>query len=68
MWTQDLAAVLDAVGSVRAAVVATNDAGPAAILFAATHPQRIHALLLFNTTARFAAAADYRTGSRAHSG
>jgi class 3 adenylate cyclase/pimeloyl-ACP methyl ester carboxylesterase len=53
MWADDLAGVLDDVGSRRVAIIATNDAGPAAVLFAAAHPERVHALVLFNTTARF---------------
>jgi len=62
MWTEDLAGVLDDVGSRSVAIIATNDAGPAALLFAAVHPQRIHWLVLFNTTARFSAAPDYPQG------
>src|ERR1041385_3367087 len=62
MWADDLAAVLDHASSGRVAVIATNDAGPAAILFAASRPERMHALVLFNTTARFSAAPDYPEG------
>ena len=47
----DLRAVLDAVGSERAAVVAAGDAGPLAILFAASHPDRTSSLVLHGTTA-----------------
>ena len=49
MWADDLAGVLAAVGSRRVAIIAANDAGPAAMLFAATHPELMHALVLFNT-------------------
>lgn len=62
MWADDLSAVLDAVGSRQAVVLATNDAGPAGILFAATQPERTRALVLFNTTARFIAGPDYPEG------
>lgn len=62
MWADDLSAVLDAVGSKQTVVLATNDAGPAGILFAATQPERTRALVLFNTTARFAAGPDYPEG------
>jgi len=58
-WTQDARAVLDAVGSERAAVWAGLDATPIAVLFAATQPERTQALILFGGTARFAAADDY---------
>jgi class 3 adenylate cyclase len=61
-WNEDLTAVLDAAGSRRAVVIATNDAGPAGILFAATQPDRTEALVLFNTTVRFGAAPDYPEG------
>ena len=49
----DLRTVLDAVGSERSAIFACNDAGPLAMIFAATHPDRMRALALANTTARF---------------
>ncbi len=62
MWADDLSAVLDAVGSPQAVVLATNDAGPAGILFAATQPERTRALVLFNTTARFIAGPGYPEG------
>jgi pimeloyl-ACP methyl ester carboxylesterase len=54
--------VLDAVGSERAAVVAHGDSGPIAILFAAMHPQRVSALVLFYPTARYLVAPDYPIG------
>lgn len=59
MWADDLAAVLNATSSTSAVIVATNDAGPAAMLFAATHPDSVAGLVLFNTTARFLADVDY---------
>jgi class 3 adenylate cyclase/pimeloyl-ACP methyl ester carboxylesterase len=60
--TLDLQAVLDAVGSERAAIYAEADAGPIAILFAATHPDRVTALVLGNTSARLVADGDYEIG------
>jgi class 3 adenylate cyclase len=62
MWADDLSAVLDDAGSHRAVVIAANDAGPAAVLYAATHPSRVEALVLFNTTACFCATPDYPEG------
>jgi class 3 adenylate cyclase/alpha-beta hydrolase superfamily lysophospholipase len=61
-WTDDVRGVLDAVGSSRTAVFAAGDAGPIAILFAALHPERVSALVLFNTTARYLADDDYPVG------
>src|SRR5947209_17234397 len=61
-WTEDAAAVLDAAGSTRTAILAALDAGPVAILFAATHPETVSALALFNSTARYLAADDYPIG------
>ncbi|MEA3055926.1 MAG: hypothetical protein QOD30_1358 [Actinomycetota bacterium] len=61
-WTQDLAAVLDAVGWESASIMAEFDAGPIAILFAASHPERVHRLVLSNTMARYRVADDYPIG------
>jgi pimeloyl-ACP methyl ester carboxylesterase len=51
-WTEDVHAVLDAVGSERAALFGKMDMGPIAILYAAMHPERVSALALMNTWAR----------------
>ena len=56
-WTEDLMAVLDAVSSERAAILASLDAGLIAIMFAAMHPERVSALILLNTAARYCWAA-----------
>jgi pimeloyl-ACP methyl ester carboxylesterase len=61
-YAEELAAVLDEVGSERAAILGGLDAGPMGIYSAATKPQRTSALILFNTTARFLAADDYPIG------
>ncbi len=61
-WTEDMVAVLDAVGSERAAIMALSDAAPIAILFAAMHPERVSALVLVNSTARYLHADDYSFG------
>jgi class 3 adenylate cyclase len=55
----DLVAVMDAVGSRQAAVVAMLDAGAMASLFAATHPERTRALVLYEAQASMAWAPDY---------
>ena len=61
-WADDLRAVLDAAGSERAAIFATLDGGPMAMVFAATQPERITALILGNTTAKLIATDDYPFG------
>jgi pimeloyl-ACP methyl ester carboxylesterase len=47
----DLRAVLDAAGSTRAAMFGFSEGGPISILFAATYPERVQALVLFGTYA-----------------
>jgi class 3 adenylate cyclase len=61
-WAEDTSAVLDAVGSERAAVFACADACPAAMLLAATHPERVSALVLVGAVARYTQASDYPYG------
>jgi class 3 adenylate cyclase len=55
----DVVAVLDAVGSAEAAVFAQLEAGSMASLFAATHPERTSALVLYEATPRMTKAPDY---------
>jgi pimeloyl-ACP methyl ester carboxylesterase/class 3 adenylate cyclase len=47
----DLQAVLDAVGADRPALFGVSEGGPMSILFAATYPERVRALVLYGTTA-----------------
>jgi class 3 adenylate cyclase len=61
-WMDDVTAVLDAVGSRRAALVGTGAGGPMTMLYAASHPARTRALVCCNTAARFVRASDYPTG------
>ena len=61
-WTEDIVAVLDAVGSKRTAILASLDAGPIAILFTAMHPEIVSTLILHNTSARYMVADDYPIG------
>jgi class 3 adenylate cyclase len=61
-WADDIRAVLDATESEHAAIYASTDSGPSAILFAATAPERTRALVLFCTTARFSVDDDYPIG------
>lgn len=55
----DLIAVLDAVASERAAVFAPAAGSWAGALFAASHPERVSALILLHPRARGACAPDY---------
>jgi class 3 adenylate cyclase len=59
---EELAVVLDEVGSERAAVLAEADVGPTALFFAGTRPERTTALILVHTSAKFGAADDYPIG------
>jgi class 3 adenylate cyclase len=61
----DLRVVMDAVGSERAAVLATFEAAAMATLFAATYPERVGALVLFNPYAKGVASDDYPWGKTA---
>ena len=65
LWMDELRAVMDVVGSRRAAVVASGGAGPMAALLAATYPERVERLVLVNTYARLLAAPDYPQGDPA---
>jgi pimeloyl-ACP methyl ester carboxylesterase len=55
----DLRAVLDAVGSERAALFGYSEGGPLCALFAATHPERTAALVLYASYARWVRSPDY---------
>jgi class 3 adenylate cyclase len=58
----DVRAVMDAVGSARAAVFGMSEGGPMGLLFAATYPTRTSALILLGSYARRAWAPDQPTG------
>jgi pimeloyl-ACP methyl ester carboxylesterase len=58
-WMEDILAVMNAAGSKTAALAGFIDSGPLILEFAATYPERVSALVLVNTVARFAAAPDY---------
>jgi len=55
----DVRAVMDAVGSERAALFGISEGGPMSLLFAATYPDRTTALAIYGGYARRAWAADY---------
>lgn len=54
----DVRAVMDGVGSERAALLGISEGGPMSILFSATHPDRTTALILFGTAATVGAGED----------
>jgi class 3 adenylate cyclase len=58
----DVRAVMDAVGSQRAALLGISEGGPMSLLFAATYPERTSALVLYGSYARRAWAPDHEAG------
>jgi pimeloyl-ACP methyl ester carboxylesterase/class 3 adenylate cyclase len=58
----DVRAVMDAVGSERAALFGVSEGGPMCALFAATHPGRTTRLVLLGSFPRLAEADDYPWG------
>jgi len=61
----DLRAVMDAAGSERAALVGLSEGVPMCILFAATYPRRVQALVCTGGMARSTYAEDYPWGTPA---
>ncbi len=61
----DVRAVMDAAGSERAALLGVSEGGPLSVVFAATHPQRVTALVLYGAMARTTEAPDYPWASPA---
>src|ERR1700760_3404720 len=62
VWTDGLAAVLDAAGSECASVFAMAESALPAMLLAATHPERVRSLVLWSPYPRFLRAPDYPAG------
>ena len=61
-FTDEIEAVMDAVGSEQAVLLAAGNAGPAGALFAAIRPERCSGLILFQTTVRYGYAEGYEFG------
>lgn len=61
----DVRAVMDAVGSKRAALVGVSEGGPMCSLFAATYPEKTTALVMIGTYARRLRDKDYPWGPTA---
>ena len=61
----DLRAVMDAVGSARAALLGVSEGGPMSVLFAATYPERTAAMIMIAGFPRRTWAPDYPWGPKA---
>jgi class 3 adenylate cyclase len=61
-YAADIPAVMDAVGSQRAVIIANIGGGILATTFAAQHPERVAMLVLVDCFARFPEAPDYPIG------
>jgi class 3 adenylate cyclase len=62
VWMDDIETVLDAVGSERATLIGHLEAAMPAMLFAASHPERVSSLVLIHAAARYLRADDYPCG------
>jgi class 3 adenylate cyclase len=58
----DALAVMDAVGAERVVVLGVSEGGSAATMLAATHPDRVSAMVQYGTFARVSRAPDYPEG------
>jgi class 3 adenylate cyclase len=61
-WTDDARTALDAAGMEKAVVLGDTEGGPMAATLAAMHPERVGALVLVNSFARWRRAEDYPIG------
>jgi class 3 adenylate cyclase len=61
-WIDDVRAVMDAAPSEQAALITTLGGGLMGLVFAATHPERLRALIVVDGWARASAAPDYPFG------
>ena len=61
-YAEDVIAVLDDAGSERAVVYGDTEGGLTALLLAASHPERVSALVLVNSEARLLRSDDYPIG------
>jgi class 3 adenylate cyclase len=62
IFDADLTAVLDAAGAEHVALVGASASGEPAIQFSVSHPERVNALVLFNTYAHYVRHDDYPWG------
>src|SRR5690242_14164537 len=61
----DIGAVMDEVGSARAAIFGISEGGTLSLLFAESHPERTQAIVLYGSWARRLAGPDYPFGPSA---
>ena len=62
----DIRAVMDAAGSESAAVCGVSEGGPMALLFAATYPERVQALVTYGSLPRFVRGPNFPWGLPKH--
>jgi class 3 adenylate cyclase len=61
-WMDDVLSVMDTIGVQTASIIGDTEGGPMAAVLAATRPDRISALVLVNSFARWPRAPDYPIG------
>ena len=61
-WMDDIGRVMDAAGSERAVIIGMSEQALPCILFAAAHPDRVDALILWSPFARYLRAPDHPWG------
>lgn len=61
-WMDDIGRVMDAAGSDRAVIFGMAEQALACILFAASHPERVEALVLWSPFARYMRSPDHACG------
>jgi pimeloyl-ACP methyl ester carboxylesterase len=62
----DIRAVMDAAGSESAVVCGASEGGPMALLFAATYPERVRALVVYGSLPRFVRGPNFPWGEPRH--
>jgi pimeloyl-ACP methyl ester carboxylesterase len=62
----DIRAVMDAAGSETAVVCGASEGGPMALLFAATYPERVRALVVYGSLPRFVRGPNFPWGEPRH--
>src|SRR3954463_8667167 len=62
---EDIGAVMDAVGSTRAAIFGISEGGTLSVLFAESHPERTEAVVLYGSWARRLTGPGYPIGPSA---
>ncbi len=61
-WVDDVRGVLDALDVTQATIIGKGSGGPMAMMFAATHPERVSGIVLVNAWARLGWADDFAIG------